>query len=192
MSNTVVNQARLEYLFNKYYEILCQFSYSIVKNNDISKDIVQDFFIKYWEKYQHLDQPNNFEAYAYVSVKNRSLNYLESEQVKQRHKQGIEQSLYSDDYLQHPNNENEAYRTRLLKAISQLPEQRRRVFTMSAVEGRKYADIAIELGISINTVKTQIRKAYMFLRKNCGPVSILLLITGYIVITLFSFSTVII
>lgn len=179
MGNTVVNQARLEYLFNKYYEILCQFSYSIVKNNDISKDIVQDFFVKYWEKYLHQDQPDNFEAYAYVSVKNRSLNYIESEQVKQRHKQGIEQSLYSDDDLQHRNHENEDYRARLLTAISQLPEQRRKVFTMSAVEGLKYADIAKKLDISINTVKTQIRKAYLFLRKNCGPVSILLLITSY-------------
>lgn len=188
MGNTVVNQARLEYLFNKYYEKLCQFSYSIVKNNDISKDIVQDFFVKYWEKYQHLDQPDNFEAYAYVSVKNRSLNYIESEQVKQRHKQGIEQSLYSDDDdLQHRNNENEDYRARLLTAISQLPEQRRKVFTMSAVEGLKYADIAKKLDISINTVKTQIRKAYLFLRKNCGLVSIFLLITSYMGITLFYF-----
>ena len=176
MSNTVVNQARLEYLFNKYYEILCQFSYSIVKDNDVSRDIVQDFFIKYWEKYQHQDQPDNFEAYAYVSVKNRSINYLESEQVKQRHKQGIEQSLYSDDHQ--PHSDNEAYRSRLLTAISQLPEQRRRVFTMSAVEGLKYTDIAQKLDISINTVKTQIRKAYIFLRKNCGPVSILLLINA--------------
>lgn len=179
MSNSSLSQIRLEYLFNKYYEVLCQFSYSIVKNNDAAKDIVQDFFVKYWEKYILQEQPDNFESYAYTSVKNRSLNYLESEQVKLRHQQGIERLLYSEDDLQPGNKENENYSIRLLKAINQLPEQRRKIFTMSAMEGLKYLEIAAQMNISINTVKTQIRKAYLFLRQNREILSILILSTSY-------------
>ncbi|MBS0031433.1 RNA polymerase sigma-70 factor [Chitinophaga sp. 22321] len=180
MSNTSLSQIRLEYLFNKYYEVLCQFAYSIVKNNDAAKDIVQDFFVKYWEKYLHQGQPDNFEAYAYVSIKNRCLNYLESEQVRLRHQPGIERMFYSGDDLQPGNVENENYSIKLLKAINQLPEQRRRIFTMSAIDGLKYLEIAAQMNISINTVKTQIRKAYLFLRQHCEITSILVLASFYL------------
>ena len=180
MSNSSLSQIRLEYLFNKYYEVLCQFSYSIVKNNDAAKDIVQDFFVKYWEKYLHQEQPDNFESYAYVSVKNRSLNYIESEQVKLRHQPGIERLLYSEDYLLPDNAESENYGLKLLKAINQLPEQRRKIFTMSAMEGLKYLEIAAQMNISINTVKTQIRKAYLTLRQNREILFILVLVAAYL------------
>lgn len=178
MSNTSLSQVRLEYLFNKYYEVFCQFAYTIVKNNDAAKDIVQDFFVKYWEKYLYERQPDNFESYAYVSIKNRSLNYLESEQVKLRHQPGIERVLYSEDALQPGNMEHENNSIKLLKAISQLPDQRRKVFTMSAIDGLKYLEIAAQMNISINTVKTHIRKAYLFLRQHRGVISILILATS--------------
>jgi RNA polymerase sigma-70 factor (family 1) len=180
MSHTSLSQIQLEYLFNKYYEVLCQFSYSIVKNNDTAKDIVQDFFVKYWEKYLDQEQPHNFESYAYVSVKNRSLNYIESEQVRLRHQPGIERQFYSEEHLQPDHTEVDKCSLKLLKAINQLPEQRRKIFTMSAVDGLKYLEIARQMNISINTVKTQIRKAYLSLRQNREILFILILLTTYL------------
>ncbi|HVI46493.1 MAG TPA: RNA polymerase sigma-70 factor [Chitinophaga sp.] len=175
MSTKVLSQVTFEYLFTEYYEVLCQMSFTIVKNNDAAKDIVQDFFVKYWEKYTLEPQPDNFPAYAYVAVKNRSLNYLASEQVKHRHAPGIEVLLYNEEQLPPSHSNDEHYREKLMKAINQLPAQRRRIFTMSAVEGFKYAEISALMNISVNTVKTHIRKAYLAVRKSCGSLLLLLI-----------------
>src|SRR5690606_18404090 len=85
MTKMYLSQAQFEHLFTANYSSLCQLSFSIVKNMDSAKDIVQDFFIKYWEKNNHQTIEVNFEAYAYVSVRNRSLNHIKSLTVKQRH-----------------------------------------------------------------------------------------------------------
>ncbi|QJB32569.1 RNA polymerase sigma-70 factor [Chitinophaga oryzae] len=177
MNSIILNQAQLEHLFSKYYSPLCQLSYSIVKNMDASKDIVQDFFIKYWERYANEVPPGNFEAYAFVSVRHRSLNYIESQDVKIRHESHVRRSIYPEASVaaSHEQEYRENYRIRLLQAINQLPKQRRHVFMLSAVEGMKYADIARQMNISINTVKTQIKKAYVSIRKDCA-VKVLLVI----------------
>lgn len=175
-----LSQAKLEYLFTKYYPTLCQVSYSIVKNMDAAKDIVQDFFIKYWEKYKDLQQPASFEAYAYVSVKNRSFNYIESQEVKQRHTEQVKNSLYGEEKgINTETDHQENYRIQLIKAIDQLPAQRRKVFMLSAVDRMKYIDIAQQMNISINTVKTQIRKAYISIRKSCNILTILIIIVCF-------------
>nr|WP_295871445.1 RNA polymerase sigma-70 factor [uncultured Chitinophaga sp.] len=168
MSKNVLSQFSLEYLFTEHYEVLCQMSATIVKNNDVAKDIVQDFFVKYWEKYTHQPPPANFSAYAYIAVKNRSLNYLASEQVKQRHAPRIESLLYTGHQLHPVYVDEENYKERLQEAISRLPLQRKKIFTMSAVEGFKYTEISTLMNISVNTVKTQVRKAYMAVKKSCS------------------------
>ncbi len=55
----------------------------------------------------------------------------------------------------------------LWAAIARLPQQQRTAFLLSNRDGLKYADIAEKLGVSINTVKTHIKLAYQFLRKEC-------------------------
>ncbi|PUZ23860.1 RNA polymerase sigma-70 factor, ECF subfamily [Chitinophaga costaii] len=190
MSDTFLSQAQLEYFFNKYYRSLCQISYSYVKDMDVAKDIVQDFFIKYWEKFNNQDILINFESYAHVAVKNRSLNHIKSEEVKLRHENKAQDVLYEPVLLPEdtPLNGTDQYKIKLLKAIDQLPAGQRTVFMMSAVDGLKYMEIAAQMNISINTVKTHIRKAYHTIRKSCTVSAILLILLAGI--TLFSKTTV--
>jgi RNA polymerase sigma-70 factor (ECF subfamily) len=143
---------------------------------DAAKDIVQDFFIRFWEKRNSLQLHTGFEAYAYSAVKNRSLNFIASEDVKTRRQEEVRHNLYvagaSSETTQ--SDARERYRVQLIQAIEKLPEQRRKVFLLSNVGGLKYTEIAQQLNISVNTVKTQIRKAYLFLREECGALPVLL------------------
>jgi RNA polymerase sigma-70 factor (ECF subfamily) len=64
---------------------------------------------------------------------------------------------------------------RLYTALEKLPEQRRRILELAVFESCSYAQVAQRLNISINTVKTQIGRAYRYLKEELDPKSIQLL-----------------
>ncbi len=182
MSDKPLHSAELEHLFRTYYRSLCLLSFSLVKDMDAARDIVQEFFIKYWEKQADLPLHTNFEAYSYTAIKNRSLNFIAKAGVAARHKDQLGQTLYNADTDPQPADTalpdvRERYRTQLIQALEKLPAGRRKVFLLSNVEGLKYAEIAQKLNISINTVKSQIRKAYLFLRDECNTLSSIILLS---------------
>ena len=74
------------------------------------------------------------------------------------------ENLQCSDY-----SEEEVQRIEQIKEVLQtLPSQCRVVFTMSCLDGKKYKEIAEELGISVNTVKSHIMKAYRDIRARVG------------------------
>ena len=175
MNEPPVTEASLELLYKKNYRSLCMVSYSFVKDMDAAKDIVQEFFIKYWEKYKNIKPPEKFEAYAFIAVKNKSLNYISSSGIREKRELSLRNTFYEDEQNQPEEDQRHSFRIKVMKAIGELPDQRRKIFIMSAIEGKKYAEIASQLNISINTVKTQIRKAYQYIRNECNTVNGLIL-----------------
>jgi RNA polymerase sigma-70 factor (ECF subfamily) len=75
---------------------------------------------------------------------------------------GLAQQFATDDV-----ESREKQYNALWEALNKMPEQRRKVFLMSNQDKVKYKDIALQLGISVNTVKTHIRLALQFLRMEC-------------------------
>jgi DNA-directed RNA polymerase specialized sigma24 family protein len=69
-------------VFNEQYAGLCLFSNKYISNLDVSKDIVQDVFIKVWEEEIEFQNDATIKSYLYTSVKNRSLDYLKSSHYK--------------------------------------------------------------------------------------------------------------
>lgn len=145
---------------------------------DAAKDIVQDFFIKYWEKYKNAPPPDKFEAYAFIAVKNKSLNYISSAGIRQKKELSLKDALNyeSTSYQEIEEDPRQTFLIQVMKAISELPDQRRKIFMMSSIEGKKYNEIAVLQNISINTVKTQIKKAYQYIRSQCNVIIWLLIL----------------
>ena len=105
----------------------------------------------------HLDQ--SVRSYLYTAVHNRCLNYIRDRKkfIQDDIPQTTESlSSYIDqsDFM-----EVEELRNEIYKALAELPEGSRNIFKMSRFEGKKYKEIAEELGISIKTVETQMSKA---------------------------------
>lgn len=155
-----------EALFKEHYSYLCATAYYMIEDESASRDIVQDFFLYCWSKRETMSITYTFKSYAVRSIRNASLNYLKkSKRVKHEDLQDIEKRfdfLFSDE-IEVDESKNKA----LWGAISKLPEQRKKIFLLSNIDGLKYQEIANTLGISINTVKTQIRLAFQFLRIEC-------------------------
>ncbi|TWF40725.1 RNA polymerase sigma-70 factor (ECF subfamily) [Chitinophaga polysaccharea] len=158
--------AAFEELFRSHYSFLCATAYYVVGDEDAAKDIVQDFFLYFWDKRFMIQITQNFKSYAARAVRNACLNYL-----KKKGKVIFnDPSSFVDDGLPPPEDDKELEETRnaaLWAAIGRLPVQRQRIFLLSNRDDLKYKDIADQLNISVNTVKTQIKLAYQYLRKEC-------------------------
>ena len=151
-------------LYNSLYTSLCLFSNKYIDNLEKAKDIVQEVFIKFWNDKITLQDEVGFKSYLYVCVKNKSIDYLKSSEYKRT--QNVESldfmNLESDSYF-----EKEFFMEEVSSAIDKgletLPLKCRKVVELS-MNGYKNNQISEELGISINTVKTQKKIAYNKLR----------------------------
>lgn len=162
MQETPFSLEQFELLFKEHFKSLALLAYSVVKNKDVARDIVQEFFVKFWETQHTIPLREPFETYAARAVKNRSLDHIARQEVQDTHQQPF--AAKSPEYPEADHGDREQFYQRLSHAIDCMPEQRRRVFLMSAADNKKYAEIARELNISINTVKFHIKAAYVFLR----------------------------
>ncbi|MDR1368795.1 MAG: RNA polymerase sigma-70 factor [Dysgonamonadaceae bacterium] len=149
-------------LFYMYSSRLCLWSYKITGNKEAAEDIVQDFFIHYWERKETLNFSPSFSSYAYRSIYNASLNYLRD---NEKYIYGYEITLSGLTEEESRREEVEELQKHLLKAIEELPERCREIFVMATLERKKYTEVASKFGISVNTVKVQVSKAYRILRK---------------------------
>lgn len=153
---------KVEELFKDNYALLCLVSFSFVKDRDVAKDIVQDFFVSFWNKRDTITITTSFEAYARRSVKNLSLQYLEKN--KKTRRLGHDLDMANED--SQPMLDKPRKNSKLNDLLNQMPDKRREIFISFVVQGKSYSEIAESNGVSINTVKTQMKRAYAFLRSH--------------------------
>ena len=161
------NEKRLKQyntLYNSLYTSLCLFSNKYIDNLEKAKDIVQDVFIKFWNNNITFEDKVALKSYLYVSVKNKSIDYLKSKEYKLTQRVDsldcfeLESDLYFDkEFFM------EEVSSAIEKGLKTLPEKCRAIVGLS-MNGFKNKQISEELGISINTVKTQKKIAYKKLR----------------------------
>ena len=141
--------------------MLCLIAFGIVKDKDLAKDIVQDFYMSYWQRREAIAITISFKAYAIRAVKNMSLLSLEKAKKEKSLLQSLNTPKYNDPEPMDPPNTNGR---KIQALVNELPESRKQIFISAIINGRSYAEIAEMQGVSINTVKTQMKRAYAFLR----------------------------
>jgi RNA polymerase sigma-70 factor (ECF subfamily) len=156
------NAVVFKQVFMSYYENLCRYAYTLLKNTEEAEDIVQSMFVKVWEKRGELEIRNSIRSYLFKAVYHQCINQLEHRTVKLKHQVHIAHEMHNEAQLpetfQHELEEN------IVAAIKTLPEQCRIIFMMSRYDELRYAEIALHLNISVNTVENQISKALKILR----------------------------
>lgn len=146
--------------YESLYPLLCLFSNSYLNDKDVAQDIVQDAFFYLWNKRSDFNSVVSAKSYLYLHVKNRSLNYLRDKNIRL----SIDLSrLGSELFYRDVLIEQEAYK-KIMDAIRSLPPQGQRIIEMM-LDGMKNQEIADELNISVNTVKTIKSRAFESLRK---------------------------
>ncbi|MEL1239788.1 sigma-70 family RNA polymerase sigma factor [Flavobacterium flavipallidum] len=164
-----------ESLYKEHFVYLSLVSFNITKDKDAAKDVVQDFFIYLWEKEESLNFTVSFKAYATRAVKNLSLQYLEKHKtISLEDNKKIVLPKMEEQIVFEKGEENK--KPKILTLVDKIPQARREIFVSHVVEGHSYAEIAEMYNISVNTVKTQMKRAYAFLREfeNTGSITTIL------------------
>ncbi|MFC2126051.1 RNA polymerase sigma-70 factor [Bacteroidota bacterium] len=155
-------------VFDLYYNALCAFGYKYIHDQSEVEDIIQEIFISFWENRTNFDHLNAIKAFLYTSVRNKCLNNLKHQLVRQNHEPALIYELESEQFFTNHIIEEEIF-NQLYYGISQLPKSAQNIMLL-ALNGLKNREIAAELNISENTVKTQKKIAYSKLKDNLGPV----------------------
>jgi len=156
-------------VFRLYYPKLVVFARKYLNDLDPARDIVQDFLLYLYESRDSLIIQTSLKSYLYSSVRNRCLNHLKHLQVRDKYGEMVRHSENGLDYDLEQNLEATELEARIYKIVSSLPEQCRRIYTMSRGDGKSNDKIAKELNLSKRTVETQISKALRILRDNLLP-----------------------
>lgn len=157
------DEKAFELLFHKYYGHLCLYAAKIIGDDTSAEEIVQDLFVKIWEKRQQLIIETSINNYLFRSVKNLCINLIQHNKTKSKHAKNVlseTESNFSDD----DNYPEIDLALKIEESINSLPEKRKEIFRLSRHEGLKYQEIAEKLNISIKTVETQMSLAIKTLR----------------------------
>ena len=156
-------------LFHTYAEQLFFYAMGFVNNREEARDIVQGTFITLWEQRGKIQCTGAIYPYLLRLVKNACLNYQVHEKVKECYL--LEKRMTEEEGEEVPADEEEEFEVqyaRLRKVVDGLPEKCRGIFILGCVDGLSYKEVSEKMGVSVNTVKTQIKLAYRKLKLELG------------------------
>jgi RNA polymerase sigma-70 factor (family 1) len=151
-------------IFRQHEHKLYTLALKLTKSDQLAKDIIQDVFLKLWDQRNLISSIINIEAWLYRVTENKIIDFLRKASADNRLKEKIW------DQLQQIVNESEQYLAAkeynqiILKAIDQLPPQRKLIYQLNKENGMNYREIADELHLSKHTVKNQLSTAVQSVR----------------------------
>lgn len=179
LSNTlkIGYQIELETMFMEHYKEWCLLSYSYIENMSEAEDMVQDVFVNILKRNSD-KEIIDLKNYVSVAVRNTSLKRI-------KHTKKLEK-LKDYSMALSPSHEEHLIdletRIKVQEAVGILPEKSKKVFELCVLEGAKYQNVADSLGISINTVKFHLKKAFKMLRFTLRDTHFFILIITSIII----------
>jgi len=169
----VLSKDQFDDFFRKNYQTACLVALKYMDDIDQAEDLVQDVFVILWEKKEILQIKTDLKSYFLKAVKNQALKKV------QRDKGNI--ISLASLFVDLPEDENpdcfddEELAVRIFQAIDELPAACRRIFNLAYREKFTYQQIADQLNVSKNTVKTQMGIAYKQLRSKLRKLIVILL-----------------
>lgn len=162
-------------LFDMFYMPLCIYSLKFSDSYDFSEDIVQELFVNFWNKKTYLKIEGSVSSYLFRAVKNNTLQALKKKDRFNFEKlEAIVESFIVEE-KEYDVLALEKERKKLLQQIDNLPEKSKEVFKAIVLDNLKYKEVAEQLGITVNTVKTHYSRALKKLRGSLDIIILLLL-----------------
>ncbi|WP_317898354.1 RNA polymerase sigma-70 factor [Aurantibacillus circumpalustris] len=172
-----------EDMYKGHYKMLRNAAENIIGDADSAHDVVQDVFVKLWNRRDEVSAILNVKAYLFRSVINTSLTYLENNKNKTRIGElKIESSGTTDSPLL-----TKELEVKIQTALNNLPPKCKAIFALSRFEGLKNKEIAEQLGLSLKTVENQMGIA---LKKMKEDLKYYLPKESFFVFFLFGFSVI--
>lgn len=151
-------------LYDRYWNDIYYVALGFLKSPEWSQDIIQEVFIKIWQKRATLTSIEQFKSYIFIIARNELISALRQKMradgQQDRYRQLLPEQYTSADQ---PLAVREL-ETQIGEAVQQLPEQQQRIFRMTRQEGLSHDEIADQLGIARKTVANNITKTLNHIR----------------------------
>jgi len=165
-----------EILFERHHRKLYAFLMKLLNSKEDAEEIVQETFIKIWEKREEFIDGYPFDSYLFKIAKNAFLN-LNRKKVNRK---VIEDHLYFMNELDTGNTDDyiifKETRDIINTIIGGLPPKRKEIFLLRRMEGFSRKKIAEKLQISVITVDSQLLKANKYLKEELKKFSLIILL----------------
>ncbi len=153
-----------EKFFHEEFNSLSNLAYTVVKDTDEARDVVQQVFLNYWQRREYIEIRGSAKGYFYKAVLNTSINRL-----KQSRNLAPIETLQHDKLVEETAEDDTRMFERLHRTINDLPPVCRQVFRLSRFTDMTNKEIAEEMDISVKAVEKHITKAMKVLREKLKP-----------------------
>lgn len=169
-------------LFHHYHQKLFHFSFSLLKNEEDSKEIVQEAFCRIWQKRKEMDSSKSFKSFLFTISYHLIIDQLRLRLKDQAYRKSLEKYFSEHPVRQTSSLDYETLEKEIEKAVEELPEKRKLIYRLSREEGLSQKEIAAQLGITTKTVENQITLALRHIKSRLGkeilPVLLFLALFG--------------
>ncbi len=159
-----MRKEEFEKIYKEMKEKLIRYVKGIIRDRDISEDIVQDTFIKFYENMEKVKYPH---AFLYKVARNRSIDYLRKR--KNKEEVSLDDEKHSL-YLQKNPVKFYLFKKKLEEEIENMPEIFKEIFILRDINGYSYEEISKILKIPLGTVRSRISRARLYLRERLKDV----------------------
>lgn len=173
-----------EELYREHYSALVQFSENILFDSEEAMDVVQEVFLELWNKDEKIEIENTIKTYLFSCVKYKAFNRIRKLQIIDKHQDQLKEAYFSANELD--SLPDEELKSKVRNILDDCSPQMRKVLEYHSFYGWKYQEIADELGVSMNTVKTHVKRAYKKFRDEFNKDFLPLAITWYLIDQFFS------
>ena len=155
-------------LFRKYSRNLYHFAFSLLKNQEDAEGIVQEVFLRIWNRRVDIDSTRSFKSYLFTISYNLIIDELRLRLKEKKYIHHLEKFFNTEEII----TENEAgynlLKSQIEQVMEKLPDKRKMIYKLSRVEGLSNKEISEKLNISVKTVENQINLAIKFLKLRLG------------------------
>ncbi len=149
--------------FELYYAALVRYGNLFVHDTEISRGLVQEVFLKLWEKRDEIIIHSSLKAYLFTAINHKALNHIRHERVKEAFKdQYISTWIHNDD---NQLKVNPFLKDALENAINSLPPKAYKSFALTQIDGLSIREAAKKMGVAEKTIENQLARSRKTLRQ---------------------------
>jgi RNA polymerase sigma-70 factor (ECF subfamily) len=146
-------------IFYHYTQRIFHYILNKTKSPETAEEIVQDVFIKIWEKREQLGDVTNYESYLFTMAANKTLDWFRKMAHEQKLKKHVWDTISDLSNITIEELDLKHSQDMINKAVDKLSPQRKKIFLMNKTEGLTRQEIAQQLNISVSTVNNQLNEA---------------------------------
>jgi len=167
-----------ESVFLSYFPKVKRFISGLLQDENIAEDLAQDIFVKIWQNRSDLVNIENLNAYFYQAARNIAYQHIRKQLLIRKYRENHQEYMINNNLILNEEQEEKIYANQLKAfiqaTINRMPPQRKKIYEMSRLQGKKNDEIAQELAISKRTVENHLTQALADIRQTIKKLYIFL------------------